>query len=121
MARHITLLGVLYIALGALGLFAAVIVFVAIAGGGLLSADVVAITITSTVSTIIALFLVIISAPGVIAGVGLLGRKRWARPLALVLGALNLFNFPFGTALGVYTFWVLLNREAEREFLAAAG
>ena len=40
----------------------------------------------------------------------------WARILTIVLSALNLINIPFGTALGVYGLWVLLNKDTERLF-----
>ncbi|MBI3667060.1 MAG: zinc ribbon domain-containing protein [Acidobacteria bacterium] len=53
---------------------------------------------------------------GLIAGWGLLERRSWARVLAMVLGALALIRFPFGTALGVYTLWVLLPSQSEREY-----
>ena len=43
-------------------------------------------------------------------------REPWARMLAIVLGVLNLFDLPFGTALGIYTLWVLLPAESEREY-----
>jgi hypothetical protein len=36
--------------------------------------------------------------------------------LALVLGFVNLIHIPFGTALGIYTLWVLLPAQSEREF-----
>jgi hypothetical protein len=49
-------------------------------------------------------------------GVGLLMRQSWARVLALIVGALSLLNIPFGTALGIYTFWVLLPTEHEAEY-----
>lgn len=111
MQQHITILGALYLAFSLLGLLGAVIVFVAIVGGGMLSGDMQAIGITSAVGTTIALFLVIISLPGILAGVGLLKRRPWARILALVLGCLNLLNIPFGTLLGIYTIWVLMNSE----------
>ena len=42
------------------------------------------------------------------AGWGLMHRLPWARVLALVLGILALLSIPFGTALGVFTLWVLL-------------
>lgn len=46
-----------------------------------------------------------------------LGRGRpWARNLALVLAAFNLLLLPLGTALGLYTLWVLLH-EGVREHL----
>ena len=53
---------------------------------------------------------------GVIAGWGLLERQPWARTLALVLAFLNLFHFPLGTALGAYTFWVLMPAESNVEY-----
>jgi len=48
------------------------------------------------------------------AGWGLLQRAPWARLLALILAFLALFNVPFGTAIGVYTLWVLLPDESGR-------
>ena len=53
---------------------------------------------------------------GVIAGWGLLDRQPWARMLAIVLGVLTLFHLVLGTALGIYTLWVLLPGESEREY-----
>ena len=50
------------------------------------------------------------------AGYGLLERESWARLLALVLGFVSLFNVPLGTALGIYTFWVLLPSHADEEY-----
>ncbi len=40
-------------------------------------------------------------------GWSLLTRRTWGRVLAIVAAVLVLFKFPFGTALGVYTLWVL--------------
>ena len=47
MEKHVTVLGVLYIAFGALGILAAIIVFAAIVGGGILSKDSEAMAITA--------------------------------------------------------------------------
>jgi hypothetical protein len=54
---------------------------------------------------------------------GLLERESWARMLGLVLGFLALLRFPLGTALGIYTLWVLLPEESGREYdrLAQGG
>jgi hypothetical protein len=41
-------------------------------------------------------------------GRGLRRRLRYARTSCLVLGAVNLFVPPFGTAFGAYALWVLL-------------
>jgi hypothetical protein len=40
---------------------------------------------------------------------------------ALILAVMNLFVLPFGTALAIYTFWVLLHDEARTLFEAAAN
>ena len=53
---------------------------------------------------------------GILAGWGLLDRQPWARMLAIVLGCFNLIDMPFGTALGVYTLWVLLPAKSEEEY-----
>ena len=42
--------------------------------------------------------------------------KPWARILGLVVGFLALLRFPLGTALGIYTIWVLLPESSGREF-----
>lgn len=52
---------------------------------------------------------------------GLYERQAWARILGIVIGFLALIRFPFGTALGIYTLWVLLPEGSEREYNAIAG
>ncbi len=47
---------------------------------------------------------------------GLFERERWARMLGLVLGFLALVRFPLGTALGIYTLWVLLPEGSGAEY-----
>lgn len=47
-------------------------------------------------------------------------RESWARVLGIVLGCLALLRFPFGTALGIYTLWVLLPETSRREYDAMA-
>lgn len=111
MDKHITIIGILYIVFGVLGLLAAGIILVVIAGSGLVSGDPEAMAITSIVAIAVSGFLAIISVPGIIGGIFLLKRKPWARIFVLVLGFLNLIDIPFGTALGIYTIWALMNEE----------
>jgi hypothetical protein len=118
MEKHVTVLGVLYIAFSALGILAAIIVFTAIVGGGILSQDSEAMAITAIVGPVIAFFLLIVSAPGFVGGIFLLRLRPWARILILILGFLNLLNIPFGTILGIYTIWVLLKNETIQLFVA---
>jgi hypothetical protein len=56
------------------------------------------------------------AALGFLAGWGLLHPEPWARVVALVLGFISLFNIPFGTALGIYTLWVLLPSGSQDEY-----
>jgi len=53
---------------------------------------------------------------GIITGWGLLEHQPWARMLAIVLGVFRLLEPPFGTALGIYTLWVLLPSGSEEEY-----
>jgi hypothetical protein len=120
MEKHISLVAALHIGFGALGVLFAAIVFVAVVGGGLLSGDPEAITITSLVGTVVGAFIFIVSIPGVIGGIGLLKRKNWARILVLIISCLDLLNIPIGTALGIFSIWVLLHDDVAPLFAPAA-
>jgi len=80
---------------------------------------------TGFLSTLVSSFGIIIlakAACGFLAGWGLMHREPWARVLALVLAFISLFNVPFGTAVGVYTMWVMLPGQSQEEYdgMAAA-
>lgn len=55
------------------------------------------------------------------AGWGLMQKRPWARTIALVAAFISLFSVPVGTALGVYTIWVLMAQGAEQEYARLAG
>ena len=57
---------------------------------------------------------------GVIAGAGLLSHSPWARVLAIVLGCISLIHLPFGTAIGIYTLWVLASGGAAEDYQSLA-
>jgi len=59
---------------------------------------------------------VVMASLAMIAGYGLLMRKSWARVFAIVLAVLALFKIPFGTALGIYTLWVLAPMASGMEY-----
>jgi hypothetical protein len=61
-----------------------------------------------------------LAATGFFTGWGLLQREAWARPVALVFGFLSLLRIPLGTALGIYTLWVLLPSRSDDEYKALA-
>lgn len=123
MATHVKVLGVLFIALSAIGLLGAVFLML-IAGGAAtilgVAADsedaALAIPIIGIAGTALVGFLLVLSLPGLVVGFGLLSFRPWARIGGLVLSALNLIHIPLGTLLGVYGIWVLLHRDAEGLF-----
>jgi len=114
MDKHLTVLGIIYISFGALSIMGAIVFFALITGGGFISGDPVAIRITSLIGMIIGGFLILISLPGIIGGIGILNRYYWAKIVLLVVGCLHLPGIPFGTALGIYTIWVLMNNETDK-------
>jgi len=53
-------------------------------------------------------------------GFSLLHRKSWGRTLAIVAAVLSLIKLPIGTALGIYTLWVLVPGHSGVEYDALA-
>ena len=70
--------------------------------------------------TAIGIGVLVLGALGLAAGWGLWQREPWARIVALILGVLALLHFPLGTALGIYTLWVLLPNDAAAEYASHA-
>jgi hypothetical protein len=58
----------------------------------------------------------VVAAGGILVGWGLINHERWARMTAIVLGIVALLHPPFGTALGIYTLWVLLPTNCATEY-----
>jgi hypothetical protein len=70
--------------------------------------------------SVIGILLLVKAGLGIGAGWGIMQREGWARVLAIVLGVISLFSIPFGTALGIYTLWVLASPNAGTEYQALA-
>ena len=113
MREHVKVVAALRIGMSILVLVGAALLFVSVVGGGLLSGDRDAIRITSIVGTVVAAFLALLAVPGIVAGVGLLRHRNWARILSLVLSIFDLLAFPIGTIIAVYSIWILVQREVE--------
>ncbi len=117
MELHVKVLAVLYIAYGAFGLVLSLLmlfVFGDVTGLVDLAAveepeALLTVPIIGVIGTFIIGFMLALLVPRVVAGFGLVGRRPWARLLAIVLSVLGLVSFPFGTALGAYGLWVLLS------------
>ncbi len=80
------------------------------------SAGVGGLAVLGSIGTLALGFFAVISVPGMIIGWGLLNRAEWARIGAVILGILNLLYFPFGTALAVYTFVIMFDKETVAMF-----
>ena len=122
MKTHIQVVAILNIAAGALYLLLAlgVLVFVGMAGGIVaFQGEHAAAGILGIIMFVFCALFALLALPSIVAGWGLLAGKSWARPLTLVLAVFHLPNVPFGTALGIYSFWVLLNPDTTREFVPA--
>jgi hypothetical protein len=116
MEKHLTLVAALNIGLSAFALVIGFLVFFLLGGIGAASDDPEALVVLSIVGFVVFAVLFLISIPALIGGIGLLKRRNWARVLLMIISAVNLINVPFGTALGVYTLWVLLQEETQRMF-----
>ncbi len=120
MEKHVRILAVLSIVLGVLGVLAGLLLLGLLGGiAGLVASGIHVDTgevppqavapILRIVGAVLFVVLAATSVPGIVAGIGLLHYRPWARILGIVLAAISLPGVPFGTALGIYGLWVLLN------------
>jgi hypothetical protein len=114
-AGHVRLLGIFWLASAALHLIPGFFLYMfSHPGMGVLPPDVPA--FLPGLFRFLGLFLLGGAVLSLVAGWGLLDRQPWARTLAIVLACFHLINAPFGTALGIYTLWVLLPAKSEEEY-----
>jgi hypothetical protein len=118
--EHITAVGVLNIGLGILGVVIACVVLAGTIGPGFIAlmaeGDPLPLSILAVIGGFVALFLVVLSVPGIVGGIGLLRYRPWARYLTMIVAALALFNIPIGTIVGAYTLGVLVQDKAAKLF-----
>ncbi len=107
MRKHVRILGWLQVIMGLLDLFIGLAAFGLLSGIGILSGDVTAFGVMSVLGGFIGTLSLIVALPNLIVGVGLLRDwGGWVVLLAVILGLFNLAKFPWGTAIGLYTFWI---------------
>jgi hypothetical protein len=122
MDTHVKVLGALQIAMGSMCLFGALVLMLVFAGGfsvASLSDDpdaAIALPFIGITGAALVTFLLALSLPGIITGIGLLRLRPWARILGIVLSVVSLMAIPFGTLVGAYGLWVLLSKDTERLF-----
>ena len=121
MEKHVTLVAVLNIGFGILGVLIAIFVLIGMIVANIYVEDYDARKILHFAGTAVFLFLLITSIPEIIGGIGLLKRRPWARILILIVACLDLLWIPIGTIIGIYELWVLLQDETARLFKPASG
>ena len=119
MKTQIELLGLINVILGAFGALTGLCVMALFFGIAPITRDAVAAIVLMIIGSIGGVWMLAFAIPSIIAGIGLLQHKSWARILTLILAVFALFNFPIGTLIAIYTFWVLLQPETEQLLRAA--
>lgn len=116
MEKHVNLLAALQIGFRLLGLIVAGIIFALLHFIGDFTGEYEPQMVLSIIANVMIVVVTILSLPGIIAGIGLFRKKEWARILTLILSVLDLVRFPIGTAIGVYSIWVLAQPETVELF-----
>jgi hypothetical protein len=111
MERHVNTVATFHIIYSIFGLILSILLFALFHTIGNYVDDKDAELVLSIIANVIMVISAILSLPGILAGIGLYKRKEWARILALIVSVLQLFSFPFGTALGIYSIWALVQPE----------
>jgi hypothetical protein len=128
LVSHLDFLGILFIIWGvlttlvglstlALGVGAVAIITSASRDGGAQFAA----GLTAAAFATLALIAIVWGLAHVAVGVPLRKRRPSARLAALTLGAVDLLLLPYGTALGCYALWVLLNEDGKKLFAEMAN
>lgn len=116
MEKHINVVAALQIGLSIFNLLIAFLIFTVLKLVVGVVDDATGASILSMIADVLAIIFIIISVPGIFAGMGLYRRKEWARILTLILSVIEIFSFPFGTAIGIYSIWALIQPETVAAF-----
>ena len=124
MDGKINTVGILWIILGVLSILIAA--FIGVTGGAFLagimgassSSDAPPAAILAGFMGVIAVGFLVFGILEIVAGMALRKHRPWARIAIIILSILNLFSFPLGTIVGIYSLVVLLSAEAKPAFAA---
>ena len=120
MKPHVQLLGLLQVAWGGMGLLLAGSLLLLAVGAAAIArtgGDAFTATFTALLFVLFAAALALGGWANLWAGRAIRRHRAAGRTGALGLSVVNLFVLPFGTALAIYTFWVLLHDEVRALFL----
>jgi len=123
LSSHVDFVGILFIVWGALtaliglsmlalGIGAVAIILSTSHAGGVQ----VAAGLTAATFATLAVIAIVWGAAHIVVGLPLRRLRPSARLLALTLGAVDVLLLPYGTALGCYAMWALLNEDGKKLF-----
>jgi hypothetical protein len=117
---HVNLLGLLQLTWGGIGLLLGVSLLLLAAGAAAVArataGDPMTAGATALLFVVFATALALGGWANAWAGRAVRLHRAHGRTGALLLAVMNLFVLPFGTALAIYTFWVLLHNDARALF-----
>jgi hypothetical protein len=117
MESHVKAVGIIHIAFSALGIILALVIFSVLnIVAKIPDVDEEAIRVLQILGVVLPWFFIVFSLPGIIGGIGLLKLQGWAKIIILIISFLGLLNFPIGTAVGIYSIWVLFDKRTEKIF-----
>lgn len=114
MQQHYKILGILYLVYAGLNILIGFMIgsmLHMVSGFNMSTDDEMVLNI---ISTVIPVILIIVSLPNLVAGIGLLYQKRWALILGVILSIFNIMSLPFGTGISIYSIYILVKEEEER-------
>ena len=121
MKSHLNLLGILQLTWGGMGLLLGASLLLLAGGAAAIAwaapADTLTAGFTAVLFSVFAAALVLGGWANLWVGRALRRHHSPGRTGALMLGVINLFVLPFGTALAIYAFWVLLHNDVRALFL----
>jgi hypothetical protein len=118
--KHVDIIAYINIAFGTLGLLVGIgfcVFFIVMGGVAKSQGDLEAVRILPIFGGGFLVMFMMMSGPDIIGGIGLLKRKSWARILVIIISILGgVVLIPLGTAIAIYSLWVLMNKETVELF-----
>jgi hypothetical protein len=124
MATHVKIIAVVFVLVGVMSVVGAFFGSLAFGLLGLLigaQADQgapVGVALMGLAGMALMIMLLVVAALSVTCGWGLWRFRPWARIMAIILGAIGLTKFPFGTLFGVYVLAVMFRKDTEALFFS---
>jgi hypothetical protein len=116
MRRHVTIVALLNLLHSIAGLLAALGLLVGGVFAAFITFDPFAFLVGTVLSVVAAGVIGVASGVSFLASLALLNHARWARTWLLLMSVFRLFKWPWGTAVGGYSLWVLMHRDAKALF-----